>query len=116
MSWHDIIEERSFELHQVIAEILRNDPSGLEVALAWIERMLSDPEYSIHSKAALMEWRDVIQSRGLEGVLAVLSDREESARRMRHASPFALLMPQEKRLEIFSRYEARRPRARSAGI
>jgi hypothetical protein len=116
MSWHEVIDERSHELHQVIAEILREDPSKLNVALNWIDKMLSNPGYSARSKVALEEWRDLIRSRGLEGVLAVLSDRSEHADDMRHSSPFAHLMPQDKRLEIFRRYEARRPRACSPGI
>jgi hypothetical protein len=116
MSWHEVIDERSHELHQVIAAILREDPSKLKVALAWVDKLLSDPGYSAQSKVALAEWRDLMESEGLKGVLAVLSDRGERATRMRHSSPFALLMPQDKRQEIFSRYEARRPRARPPSI
>jgi hypothetical protein len=116
MSWHEVIDQRSYEMHQVIAEILREDPSKLNAALEWIDELLSNPGYSSRSKVALEEWRDLIRSQGLEGVLIVLSDRGEQADHMRHSSPFARLMPQDKRLEIFRRYEARRPRACSPGI
>ncbi len=116
MSWHEVIDERSYDMHQVIVDILRRNPAQLSVALAWIEKLLSDPEYSVQSRDALTEWRDLIQSRGVEGVLAVLADHGERAIRMRHSSPFALLMPQDKRMEILRRYEARRPRAHSAGV
>lgn len=116
MSWHLVIDERSYEMHQVIAEILQKDPAKLNVALAWIDKLQADPEYSVHSKAALAEWRDLIRSGGLEGVISLLADRGDRATRMRHASPFAPLMPQDRRLEIFRRYEARRPRAHSPGI
>jgi len=116
MSWHEVIDERSYEMHQVIADLLRQDPARLDFALAWIEKMLSDPEYSTHSKDALAEWRDIIRSRGLDGVLAVLAEHGEEATRLRHASPFAPLMPQDKRMEILRRYEARRPRTHPAGV
>ena len=116
MNWHEIIDERSREMHQVIAGILREDPAKLDLAVAWIEKFLADPDYSIHSKDALSEWLDLIRERGVEGVLEVLRDRGEDATRMRQSSPFAVLMPQEKRLEILRRYEARRPRTHPAGV
>ena len=116
MNWHEVIDERNTEMDQVIAEVLRRDPSKLALAVEWIERLLADPEYSIHSKDALREWLDLIRLRGVEGVLEVLSDRGEEATRMRRSSPFAVLMPQDKRLEILHRYEACRPRTHPAGV
>jgi hypothetical protein len=116
MSWHALIDERNLEMHQVIADVLRQDPGKLDLAVAWIEKFLSDPEYSASSKAALNEWLELIRARGLEGVLELLSERSEYATRMRHMSPFAVLMPQDKRTEILVRYEARRPRAHPASI
>ena len=75
-----------------------------------------DPEYSIHSKDALTEWLDLIRARGLPGVLEKLADRSEDAFRMRHSSPFAVVMPQDERTRIFRRYEALRPRTHPAGV
>jgi hypothetical protein len=116
MNWHEVMDERSYEMHQVIAHILRQDPAKLDLAVAWLEKFLADPNYSIHSKDALGEWRDLIRQRGVEGVLEVLSDRSEEATRLRQSSPFAVLMPQNKRLEILRRYETRRPRTHPAGV
>ncbi len=65
MNWHEVIDERNYEMHQVIAGILRADPDKLELAVAWIERFLADPDYSVHSKDALGEWLDLIHRRGL---------------------------------------------------
>jgi hypothetical protein len=45
MNWHEVIDERSYEMHQVIAEILRADPDKLEFAVAWIEKFLADTNY-----------------------------------------------------------------------
>ena len=116
VNWHQIIDERSFEMHQVIAEILRQSPEKLALVSAWIERRMSDPDYCLQSKDALQEWVDVIRTDGVAGVLRVLDDRGEEATRMRQSSPFAVLMPQEKRLEILNRYDARRPRTHPAGV
>ena len=116
MNWHQLIEERSYEMDQVIADVLRREPAKLDLAVAWIEQRLADPDYSEHSKDALTEWLDLIRSRGLPGVLAMLADRCEDAFRMRHSSPFAVLMPQEERKRILQRYEALRPRTHPAGV
>ncbi len=110
MNWHEVIDERNYEMHQVIAHILRSEPDKLDLAVAWIEKFLADPDYSIHSKDDLTEWLELIRGRGVKGVLEVLDDHGEEATRMRQNSPFAVLMPQDKRLEILHRYETRRPR------
>lgn len=116
VNWHQVIDERSYEMHQVVANVLRRDPSKLVLVVNWINQRLADPEYSIHSKDALTEWLDLIRTQGLEGVIQVLGDRSENATRMRQSSPFAVIMPQEERLKILKRYEALRPRTHSAGV
>ena len=116
MNWHQVIDERSHEMDQVIADILRRAPGKLALVSAWIDRRLSDPNYSDQGKDALQEWVAVIESEGVDGVLRVLDDRGEEADRMRQSSPFAMLMPQEKRMEILKKYEARRTRASLASV
>ena len=47
MNYHrDVIDERSLELHGVIARELRADPAKLDLVVAWIQRFLDDPDYS----------------------------------------------------------------------
>ena len=116
VNWHEIIEERSFEMDQVVSDVLRRDPAKLDRVVDWIERRLVDPDYSVHSKDALAEWLDLIMARGLDGVLEKLADRSEDAFRMRHSSPFAVVMPQEERRRILRRYEALRPRTHPASV
>ena len=116
VNWHQLIEERSYEMDQVIAEVLRRDPTKLDSVIGWIRQRLDDLNYSVHSKDALQEWLDLINDRGLAGVLETLSDRSENAFRMRHSSPFAIIMPQDERARILRRYEALRPRTHPAGV
>ena len=116
VNWHEVIDERNFEMDQVIAGVLESNPSKLNQVVSWVEDRLSDPNYSIHSKDVLTEWQDLIRSRGLEGVLNVLRSRAEEAWRLRQSSPFAVIMPQEERLSILRLYEARRPRTHPAGV
>jgi hypothetical protein len=114
MNWHEVIDERALEMDAVIAARLRADPAKLDLVVAWIEKFLADPDYSIHSKCALTEWLVIIR-RGLPAVLAALEDRSEEGQRMRQSSPFAVLMPQDERTRILAKYEARRPRTHPAG-
>jgi hypothetical protein len=116
VNWHQLSEERSYEMDQVVAEVLRRDPQKLDLVVRWIEARLADPDYSVHSKDALQEWLDLIRARGLPGVLEKLADRSEDAFRMRHSSPFAVIMPQDERMRILRRYEALRPRTHPAGV
>ena len=103
-------------MDQVVADVLRREPAKLDLVVAWIEARLADPDYSLHSKDALTEWLDLIRSRGLPGVLERLADRGEDAFRMRHSSPFAIIMPQDERMRILRRYESLRPRTHPAGV
>jgi hypothetical protein len=116
VNWHQVIDERNYEMDQVIADVLRREPANLDLAVAWIEKWLADPDFSIHSKDALTEWLELIKARGLDGVLETLADRSEDAVRMRQSSPFAVIMPQEERLRILRRYETLRPRTHPAGV
>jgi hypothetical protein len=116
MNWHEVIDERNYEMDQVIVGILRENPAKLKVVVERIKKFLADESYSSQSKAALSEWLEIIVERGVDGVIEILSARSEEAARLRQNSPFSILMPQEKRLEILSRYEARRPRTHPASV
>ena len=43
------MEERSYEMHQVVADVLRRDPAKLDLVVDWIEERLADPDYSMDS-------------------------------------------------------------------
>ncbi len=116
MNWHEVIDERSHKMHQVIADILRQSPEKLDRVTAWIGKRMADPAYSAQAKEALQEWLDVMEKGGVSAVLHLLDDRGEDAVRMRQSTPFAVLMPQDKRLEILEHYESRRTRAHPAGV
>ena len=116
MNWHQVIDERSYEMDQVIADILRRSPEKLDLVCDWISRKRNDPLYSERAKDVLQEWDDLIHDEGVTGVLRVLEDRSEEGDRMRQNSPFGVLMPQDQRMSILKKYEARRTRAPLAGV
>ena len=116
VNWHEVIDARSLEMHRVVARELRADPAKLERVVAWIQRFLTEPDYSVQSKDALTEWLDLIRTRGLPGVLAALEDPSDEGQRMRQSSPFAVIMPQDERQRILARYEALAARTHTAGV
>ena len=116
MNWHEVIDKRSYEMHQVVAGVLRRDPGKLQLVLAWIDERMADPGYCENSKDALQEWLDVIRAKGLDGVLELLADQSENATRMRQSSPFAVIMPQDERSRILRRYASLRARAHPARV
>jgi hypothetical protein len=115
MNWHEVIDERSLELHSVIARELRADPAKLEVVVAWIQRFLDDPDYSESNKDRLREWMEIIRQ-GLPRVLEVIAERSDEGQRLRQSTPFAAIMPQDERTRIFAKYEALRARTHPAGV
>jgi hypothetical protein len=115
VNWHQVLDEMALEMDGVIARELRADPSKLNLAAAWIEKFLADPDYSIHSKDALTEWLVIIRL-GLPRVLEALADSSDEGQRLRQSSPFAVIMPQDERRQILAKYEARRPRTHPAGV
>ena len=116
MNWHQVIDERSYEMDQVIADILRQSPEKLSLVTAWIEARMSDPRYSIHSKDALQEWSQIIDHEGVDGVLKMLSEQSDEADRMRQSSPLGILMPKDQRAAILKKYAPHRTRASLAGV
>ena len=116
MNWHQVIDERSYEMDQVIADILQQSPEKLSLVTAWIEARMSDPRYSIHSKDALQEWSQIIEQEGVDGVLKMLSEQSDEADRMRQSSPFGILMPKDQRAAILKTYAPHRTRASLAGV
>lgn len=107
MNWHEVIDERSIELHGAIARELRANPVKLDLVVAWIQRFLDDPGRGEDSKDALREWLQIIRQ-GLPAVLGAFADRSDEGQRLRQSTPFAVLMPQDERTQIFAKYEALR--------
>lgn len=98
---HDWVDERSRALHLRIAEKLLQDPAGISKALANIDRWekLRGPE------RAYDEWRKILTTSSRDEIVALISAEGEEATRLRHISPFAGVLTEEERMEIFRYFE-----------
>ena len=112
MNWHKIIDQRNLELNGVIVRILRETPEKLDAVRERLLMRLADPEYSDSLKRCCAEWLEII-NQGNDRVCEVLLDESEEGNRLRQNAPFAILMAQDERTEIFEKYKKLRPRSQS---
>lgn len=106
MKSHALIDERSLAFGRALAARLRDHPEMIEQAQSTLNRWLTS--CSPRARPALLEWRATLDG-PIEGVLSLLTGRDERAVRLRQSNPFAGLLPNEERNEIlrqFQSYEA----------
>ena len=86
---HKIIDERSLDLHSLIARKLETNPRMLDIARNNLERWLTD--CSDAARPSLLEWREILSANGntKQRVLRVLTGKDDRSRRLRQSSPFA---------------------------
>jgi len=67
MNWHEVIDERSIELHGVIAVSCGRTPGSSISSWRGFQRFLDDPDRGRIQRAALQEWLQIIRQ-GLPAV------------------------------------------------
>ena len=103
MRSHQWIERRSLALHEAVAARLEADPRLLEGARANLERWLSTAP-----RAALIEWRQLLDVTPLPQLLALLRSPGDRAVQLRQSSPFVGVLSPEERQSILDRYASHR--------
>jgi hypothetical protein len=82
---HALAEERSLQLHRVVAERLRGDPRLLDRARKRVRGWLRDGPVGREWAEA---WLEILE-RPLDDITALLIDTGQRARDLRQSSPFA---------------------------
>jgi hypothetical protein len=82
---HALAEERSLELHRLVAERLRADPRLLDRAR---ERVRTWHQDGPVSRPWAEAWLEILEH-PLEEITALLTDTSQRARDLRQSSPFA---------------------------
>ena len=94
---HAESEERSHRMAQVIAEMIRTDPSLLGRALRFTNRLLHEGQGMANSDIG--EWRQLLETYSPKQLIDLLVARSSRADRLRRSSPFfAVLTPEERDL------------------
>jgi hypothetical protein len=104
------LDEISLELARRVAERLRQQPELVEVARANLDRWARQNATAPALLRSYAEWRRLL-SRPVEEICALLVAETDEARRLRHNSPFAGILPPAEVWEIKARH---RHAARSA--
>jgi len=98
---HQTIDQRSLELHSLIADKIRRDPSLLSIPVGNLKRWLKvDHGNSTHS---LKEWQRILRM-PLEKILQIMTADNEEGRRRRQSSPFPGILSEKERTNIFQKY------------
>ena len=97
---HNKHELRSLAMHTIVKDILEKDPSkvisfGLENISRWEKAGVDCTDFET--------WRDLLNEKGNLLNEALVGINQQSIR-LRQSSPFAGLIPEEKRLEIVRKY------------
>lgn len=101
MKDHRLIDERSRAFGEAIAARLADHPAWIARAQRTVERWMATADPRV--RPALMEWR--AQLRGpVEGVVGLLTGRDERSTRLRQSNPFAGVLPIPERNEILRRF------------
>lgn len=103
-------EERRLAMYRLVAEKVRKDPTLLEKARTNLARWQAADRHPDRD-----EWAKLLDQ-GMEACLAMLEEESMHADRMRMASPFVGILPEEERLtflrEWSKRYDKSEPGAR----
>jgi hypothetical protein len=93
---HQLIDERSLELHRAIAERLRANPELIDHARRNLERWSLQHRDNPTLKACNDEWIDILNTYSFEELMSLLLERSDQAQRLRQNSPFpGILSPRE---------------------
>ena len=101
---HQEIDQRSFDLHQLIADKLKADPALLNKALKNLDHW--EKTASKSSEPYIHRWRSIVEQ-GLDAVLQQLADRSENGDTMRQTSPFAGVLSNQERWQFFRLWRQR---------
>jgi hypothetical protein len=107
-NWHVQVDARSLEMHRVIAQKIRRDPELIKVVEGTLKRWLAQSNDSERAADTMREWQYFLETSSLEEVLTFVSSESEEAARMRQSSPFAGILTESERQDIFAKYEALR--------
>lgn len=100
---HRLQDERSLMMHREAVRMLQADPLLANKALSILERW--EGHVSAHSKPLRDEWKVIIAQRDWSLAL----EESEHGNQLRQASPQAILLPDEVRLQIIRATRAAHP-------
>jgi hypothetical protein len=103
---HRQVDERSLAFGRLIAEHISEHPELIAQARATATRWLQTG--SVRSTPALREWLAALDG-PVEGIIALLTARDERAARLRQSNPFAGVLSTHERNAILRQFHSHNP-------
>jgi hypothetical protein len=101
---NNFVDLFSLMLHRAVAEKLRRNPQKvLQIARNNIKNWLKD------NNAALLEWQNILETKTLEEIIKIISQETDEGQRLRSSSPFAGVLSNAERDQIWSECAEIRP-------
>ncbi|MBX3289424.1 MAG: hypothetical protein KF855_08770 [Acidobacteria bacterium] len=98
----NFVDLLSLALHRAVAEkMLADEKRVLKIARDNIDRWLSSPERKGQRNLALMEWKEILETRSADEIRKIISTNDDEGQRLRSSSPFTGIITQEERTEIY---------------
>lgn len=98
--------ERSWKMAQVIAEMMKSDPTLARRALQYTNLLLSEGQGTANSD--LGEWRQLLETYSAERLRDLLVSRSSRADRLRRSSPFFAILTPDERDRVLEHLEGQR--------
>ena len=93
----------SLILHRRIAERLRQGQAGvLQIARNNLNRWLQNDDFAENKPLAWLEWQQILESRTSTAIAEIISQDTDKAQRLRSSSPFAGVLTEDEREQIWS--------------
>lgn len=107
LNFHEMLDQRSIEMHRLIADKIRQDPRLIDTAKAtlarWKEIAQRDPP-----EECIVEW-EVILSQPLDDVLQFIVSSSEKAKQLRQSNPFPGVLNNKERATFRRQWQETHP-------
>ena len=100
---HRILDARSLAMHCKIAQKISRDPKLLDKARANLERWSAKSEDPVPQY--LREWQEILE-RPWPEIAELITSMSEDATRLRSSSPFAGVLSEDERKQIYAAFRA----------
>lgn len=97
--------KRSFGMAEVIAELIKTNPSLIQRALQHTNRLLHEGQGTANSDIG--EWRQLLETYSAERLRNLLVSKSSRAERLRRSSPFFAVLTPEERDRMLREFETR---------
>lgn len=101
------IDELVLEYHRLVAaRLVANPQAVIERARGNLKRWLANYERGSGDSRCLEEWEDLIETRSVDDLIAIITQESDEGQRLRSSTPFVGILSEQERKELRERQRA----------